>query len=121
MRHWKPKFFENSRVPVWLSKIAPIEIKAITLFCCVFARARLSRKTKRHETIHFQQFLETLVIGFIVLYYAEFLVRWIIYGFDGKRAYRMISFEQEAYDYDDDPEYLSKRRRYAWVKGLLKK
>ena len=65
MRSWKPWFFENSKIPVWLSKITPIEINAITLFFFVFSRGELSDRTKRHETIHFQQFLETAVVGFI--------------------------------------------------------
>ena len=31
MKHWKPLFIENSKIPVWLSYIAPIDIGAITL------------------------------------------------------------------------------------------
>jgi hypothetical protein len=58
MRNWKPIFVENSKIPIWLSKIAPIEIGAITLGFIVFSRGEISERTKRHETIHFQQFLE---------------------------------------------------------------
>jgi len=114
MRHWKPLFFENSKVPVWLSKITPIEINAITLFCFVFSRGKIAERTKRHETIHFQQFLETLVIGFIVIYYLDYLYRLVKYQ-DGKKAYRMICFEQEAHDNDDSEDYLERRKRYAWL------
>ena len=121
MKHWKPIFVEHSRVPVWLSKFTPININAITLFCVVCARGDLSERTKRHETIHFQQFLETFVVGFIVLYYVEYFIRWLMYGFDGRKAYRMISFEQEAHDCDEDVDYLFKRKRYSWLKGLLRK
>lgn len=118
MRSWKPWFFENSKVPIWLSKITPIEINAITLFCFVFSRGELSERTKRHETIHFQQFLETAVIGFLVIYYADYLFRLIKHR-DGKTAYRMICFEQEAHDNDDYINYLDTRKRYAWT-GLRK-
>jgi hypothetical protein len=114
MRHWKPFFYEYSKVPIWLSKFTPIEIKAITLFCFVFSRGEIAERTKRHETIHFQQFLETLVIGFIVIYYTDYLYRLVKYR-DGKKAYRMICFEQEAHDNDDFEDYLERRKRYAWL------
>ena len=114
MRSWKPLFFENSKVPVWLSKITPIEINAITLFCFVFSRGVIAERTKRHETIHFQQFLETGVIGFILIYYADYLFRLVKYR-DGKKAYRMICFEQEAHDNDDYEDYLERRKRYTWL------
>src|SRR6056300_225845 len=109
MRHWKPWFIENSKVPVWLSKIAPIEINAITLFCVVFSRGELSERTKRHETIHFQQFLETAVIGFIVIYFLDYLYKYLKHP-NGRTAYRMICFEREAHDNDDYINYLDTRK-----------
>ena len=112
-------FFENSRIPFWLSKIAPIEINAITLFCFVFSRGEISEKTRRHESIHFQQYLETGVVGFLVLYVFEFLVRLCFYR-SGRKAYRMICFEQEAHDWDDRADYLEIRKRYAWFTDLLR-
>ena len=120
MRNWSPWFYENSKVPVWLSYLSPLNINAITLFCLVYARGTLSERTKRHETIHYQQYLETLVLGFLVLYLGEFLVRWVWYKFDGKKAYRMISFEQEAHEKDDLVDYMSKRTRWSWFPYLFK-
>ena len=38
MRNWEPIFIENSKVPVWLSYLAPINIGAIALFFLVFSR-----------------------------------------------------------------------------------
>ena len=58
MKHWKPLFIENSKIPVWLSYIAPIDISAITLGPIVISRDEMSEITKRHETIHYQQYLE---------------------------------------------------------------
>ena len=74
----KPFFFENSKVPVWLSKLAPIEINAITLGPLVFSRGEISEKTKRHETIHYQQYIELLFIGFLVIYLYDYLYAAII-------------------------------------------
>lgn len=111
----KPFFFENSKVPVWLSKVAPIEINAITLGPFVFSRGEISDKTKRHETIHYQQYIELLFIGFLVIYVFDFLYAAIIKkkGFT-RNAYLAIRFEQEAWHCDDYFNYLDIRRSYAW-------
>ena len=68
MKNWKPLFIENSKIPVWLSYLAPIDIGAITLGPVVISRGEMSEQTKRHETIHFQQYLELAFVGFLVMY-----------------------------------------------------
>lgn len=111
----KPIFIENSKVPVFLSYLAPIEINAITLGFVVFARGELSDTTKRHETIHYRQYLELLFIGFLILYIYDFLYAAIIKrkGFS-REAYLSIRFEQEAWDCDEYINYLEIRKHYAW-------
>ena len=114
MRNWKPIFIENSRIPVWLSYLAPINIGAITIFFLVFSRGTMSEETKRHETIHFQQMLETLLIGFIILYYWDYLKGYIKYK-NGKIAYYSIRAEQEAYHKASAEFYFSRRKRWSWI------
>jgi hypothetical protein len=114
MRNWKPIFIENSRIPVWLSYLAPINIGAITLFFLVFSRGTMSEEIKRHETIHFQQMLETLLIGFIILYYWDYLKGYIKYK-NGKVAYYSIRAEQEAYHKASLPRCLEDRKRWRWI------
>ena len=114
MRSWKPIFIENSRIPVWLSYLAPINIGAITLFFLVFSRGTMSEETKRHETIHFQQMLETLLIGFIILYYWDYLKGYIKYK-NGKVAYYSIRAEQEAYHKAATEFYTNRRQRWRWI------
>ena len=117
MRFWKPWFIENSKIPVWLSYVAPIDIGAITLGPIVISRHEMSEVTKRHETIHYQQYLELAFIGFIILY----LVWWafnLIKGQKGDEAYMNIPFEKEAYANDDNPVYLLNRKRYAWIRYI---
>jgi len=115
MKDWKPFFIENSKVPVILSYFAPITIGAITLFFLVFSRGKISEVTKRHETIHFQQMLETGVIGFVVLYLFDYLHGLIKYK-NGAKAYRMIRAEQEAYRNELISNYPAARPRYSWIK-----
>ena len=41
MKNWKPIFIENSKIPVWLSYLAPLNIGAITIFFLVFSRGKM--------------------------------------------------------------------------------
>jgi hypothetical protein len=68
-----------------------------------------------HETIHFKQQLELLIIPFYIFYIGEFIVRFIIHR-NFKKAYKKISFEQEANNNEEDFNYLEKRKLYSWVK-----
>ena len=115
MKNWKPLFIENSSIPKILSYISPIEINAITLGPIVASRGEMSEATKRHETIHFQQFLELAFIGFIIIYYFDYLKNYLKYK-DGKIAYIHIRAEIEAYENHHDENYLKTRKRYAWLK-----
>ena len=116
MKNWKPIMIENSRIPVWLSFFAPITIGAITLGFIVFSRDEMTEQTKRHETIHFQQFLELGFIGFLVLYLWDWFMGFLKYR-NGQIAYYEIRAEREAYDNDDDENYLATRKRWQWLKG----
>ena len=120
MRNWKPKFYENSRVPVILSKVSPIEIGAISLCGFVFSRGEINETTKRHETIHFLQQCELLFIFFFLLYGIFWLIGLFTNKFDGASAYRSIPFEREAYANQKDLDYLPKTRKwFGWV-GYIK-
>ena len=115
MKNLKPIFIENSKLPVWLSKIAPIDVWAFSAGPFVVCRGELSEKTRTHETIHFFQQLEML-----------FVLQWILYGLfyvigrftkgSWKAAYYGNPFEIEAYVNDLDPEYLENRKFWAWTK-----
>jgi hypothetical protein len=131
LRNLRPIFFENSKIPVWLSKVAPLEIGAICVGPLVFARGEVTDISRRHETIHFQQTLETLVIGMILFYLFDFIRglwkyrnSWLgsnnqrghPYQSAGNKAYHQIRAEQEAYANERSPDYLSTtRRRYRWL------
>lgn len=82
-----------------------------------FWRAKRERIIN-HESIHIAQQGELLVIPFYVLYILEWFIKLFFYG---SRAYYNISFEREAYKNEYDLTYLSKRKRYAWIKLIFKK
>jgi hypothetical protein len=129
-KNWKPIFIEDSKIPVWLSKIAPLNIGAICLFIVVFSRGKMDETTRRHETIHFQQCLDTLVIGTLLLYAWDWIHGLIKYrnnwntGLSPRRraytsaankAYYRVRSEQEAYSSEHDDDYLKNRKRLRWI------
>lgn len=108
-----PWFYENHGLPRWLSRVAPIEIQAISLCGFVFSRTTLSEHTRQHETIHWIQQRELLFVGFFVLYLGWWF--WYLIRLrNGAAAYRAIPFEVEAYRFEGDPQYLEKRPVFAW-------
>ena len=68
----------------------------------------------RHERIHLKQWEELFLIGFIVLYLFFFIVELIKLK-NWNAAYRSIPFEKEAYRNQDEDDYLSTRKRMAWI------
>ncbi len=119
LRKWiskrRPWIFEKSRIPIWLSYLAPIEIFAFSFGPFVFCRDEMPTRTRTHETIHYHQQIELLFVFQWILYGAFFL-KGLICEKSGTAAYRHNPFELEAYDNDDDESYLEKRRLFSWMK-----
>tara|TARA_X000000950_G_scaffold211112_1_gene253899 strand:- start:612 stop:1016 length:405 start_codon:yes stop_codon:yes gene_type:complete len=116
MRNLEPIFIENSKVPVVLSKVAPLKIEALSFGWWVWSRREIGTVTRRHETIHFQQQLELLFLFQWILYVLFWVIGLFVYKFDGNKAYRENPFEREAYANDRKTKYLSEtRKRYAWI------
>lgn len=92
---------------------------AMTIFPFIFARKSLSEKILNHESIHGEQQKETLIVFFLLLYILEYVIKLII-TFNRNKAYKSISFEQEAYIFDKDMNYLSNRKHYNWIKYIFK-
>ena len=115
LQYTKPYFLVNNTLLKLLSKISPIEIRAITLGPIVISSEPLDDTVKRHETIHWQQYIDCGIIFFPLLYIIYWLIAMAIYR-DRKVAYFMIPFEQEAYTKEGKVYYLLNRKRYAWWK-----
>lgn len=131
------------------NKIIPFSgYVAMSIFPFIFVRKDASRITTNvitHEKIHSRQQAETMAIVTIMVltlllfdlislwwllsipatYYAlyglEYAVRFVMYGFSRKMAYRNISFEQEAYINEADPTYPSRREAFASWKYIFRK
>ena len=110
----------------------------------------LSSRTKYHEAVHVEQYQTLFTAGLalaigimftcfafdrygwwmlaliaipLLLYYAwygiEYLIRLIMYR-DADKAYRMIAFEQEAYDLENEYKKPCTERMYASSFSFLK-
>lgn len=95
--------------------------KAINICGILFVRGKANMKDTdiNHEAIHSKQIFEMLII----LYYIWYLIEWLIRVFFSKdrfthQAYKNISFEQEAYNNQNNLDYLKQRKHYAWFKYL---
>jgi len=89
----------------------PKGYRGLTVFPFVFLRARTDRDFSvlvNHEKIHLRQQLELLVLPFFAWYFIEYLFRLVQYG-NHNKAYRNICFEREAYQNEEDLDYLKKR------------
>ena len=82
-------------------------------------KSRYGEVTDNHERIHGEQQKELLVLPFLLWYGVEWLVGLIRYR-NASKAYRNISFEQEAYINQYDLKYLKGRRRFSWIKYAFK-
>jgi hypothetical protein len=126
----KPIVINNSNIPVFLSKFAPIDIWAVTIWPFIICRGVMDEHTVNHESIHIEQGNDLLVVGMWFVYYWDYLHGFIKYRKDlsgtsphgrayksaGEKAYYRIRAEQEAYENDNDLSYLSNRKRREWLK-----
>lgn len=122
MKKWikrlKPWMFENSKVPVWLSYISPIEIGAISFGPFVWSRGVMDDRLRRHETIHFHQQLECLFIFQWILYASFWAYGVVKHRGNGALAYYEIPFEKEAYSCQYNEKYLENRPFFAWTRYI---
>lgn len=70
-----------------------------------------------HERIHLKQQLELLILPFYFLYLLEWTLRYLYY-MDSYKAYQNISFEREAYNNEDNLNYLEERRPFSFIKYI---
>lgn len=92
--------------------------RTINLFGVLFTKNnKLSKRTINHESIHTAQMKELLYIPFYIWYAIEYLFTRFSNSTQNK-AYRDISFEEEAYNNEGKPYYLKIRKPYSWFKYL---
>ena len=99
---------------------------AINLFGTLFVRQEkgkpepyVSPRTINHESIHTEQMKELGYIFFYIWYFIEWLLEVLLPPYD--KAYSDISFEEEAFNNENNLNYLKSRKRYNWIKFVFNK
>ena len=105
----------NSRVPKLFSLV--INVYAITLWPFIFIRDEGNLRIINHESIHLKQQKELLIVLFYILYGMFWLYHFIKLR-NKVAAYYAIPFEKEAYENDNNLDYLKNRKFYSWVNYL---
>lgn len=97
----------------------PKGYSAINLFTFVFTKDEkcLSKTLLYHEQIHSKQIKELFFIFFYVFYFVEFFIKLLVFR-NWDKAYRNVSFEKEAYENQNNFNYMQSRKRFAWIKYL---
>ena len=90
---------------------------AINLFGILFVRkdSVINDKIINHEEIHTAQMKEMLYIFYYIWYLIEWFIKLVLYC-NNEFAYRNISFEQEAYEHENNMDYLKNRKHFYWMK-----
>ena len=73
----------------------------------------LTQTDYNHEGDHLVQQRETYIIGFYLWYALEFIFKFLA-TWNWNRAYRSVSFEQEAYGFENCDNWLQLRQRCHW-------
>jgi len=93
-----------------------IPVGAITLCPFIICRDKSDKVMLNHESIHVKQQLELLVIPFFIIYVLNWAYNLIKFKGDTETAYRELIFEKEAYDNEENVEYLSTRQKWSCFK-----
>ncbi|MDQ3050978.1 MAG: hypothetical protein M3Q95_08850 [Bacteroidota bacterium] len=97
-----------------------LRVRGMAIYPFILLKHKTARADKvliNHERIHLRQQLELLFLPFYLFYFINYLYN-LITTFDHQTAYRNIIFEQEAYDHEQDGEYLKKRRLFGFLDYL---
>ena len=113
------------------NNILPLKgYKAMTVGPFIFVKKGtvLSEQDINHESIHWEQYKETFIIGFFLIYLIEFILKFISPSLtinekkQGRsywnRVYHSLSMERESYENQDNPNYLKNRQHYTWIKYI---
>lgn len=93
-------------------------IIGMTIFPFIFMRKdSVNPVVINHESIHIRQQLETLIIGFYLMYLLFWIWNTITPIIPGGSYYR-IPFEKEAYSNENNQNYLKTRKPFAWFKYI---
>jgi hypothetical protein len=106
----------------WSLTVSKLPANAMALYPFMLFRSKdlmADAVIINHESIHFRQQQELLILPFYIFYVLHYLVNLLKFR-NRRKAYFHICFEQEAYAHDADFSYLKNRKPYAWLRTFNK-
>lgn len=124
------------------NKLIPFgDYDSINLFGILFTKTNMDKIDINHESIHTEQIIDCIVIGIIIVSILKLIFGisglwvllspitfYILYGleyicirlFHKKQndAYHDVSFEEEAYNNQEDLDYTKYREMFTWIKYI---
>ena len=98
--------------------LIPKGFVGITLFPFIFLKKKDLKDDKvlvNHEKIHLKQQAELLLIFFYIFYSLEWILKFLRHK-NGYLAYKNLSFEREAYQNENNFNYIKNRKFWAFIK-----
>lgn len=104
------------------------------------SKEEMTQSTRNHECTHARQWVECMLASGVIIwalvlfanisawwftlaflsFYILYVLEWFIkLPFYGRKAYRNISFEREAYASQNDNNYLENGDYFEWVKYII--
>jgi len=105
---------------VIIPKLLGKSFNAITIYPFIILKNKSLKYDSillNHELIHIKQQKELYWIFFFVWYFIEYVIK-LIYFKNSYDAYKNISFEREAYSNELNPDYLTNRKKFNFLKYL---
>lgn len=106
---------------IFVSKyIVPRGFIGITLFPFIVLKQKGLKQNLlliNHEKIHLKQQLELLIVFFYIFYGLEWFIKLFKYK-NARIAYQNISFEREAYQNENNLNYIKTRKIWTFLNYL---
>jgi len=113
-------FVKNCIMLIIFPQLIAKSFCAVTIYPFVFLKNEQSKRDYvllNHEYIHLRQQKELFWLVFFIWYGLEYLVKLLYYR-NAYLAYKNISFEREAYYYENDLDYLKNRTAFSFMKFI---
>ncbi|WP_195579108.1 hypothetical protein [Bacteroides intestinalis] len=136
------KVFYDSPVAKVLLYLSSCETITLGPFVCSkLSKSEMRQRVRNHECTHARQWIEIVlmtgaiiwllmllfnlstlwlifsVLAFYLWYGIEWFIRFVA-TLDVKKAYKAVSFEREAYENQEDSNYLENSHYFAWMRYL---
>ncbi len=99
------------------SRVFGFSCGAFTVFPFIFVRDKEILNNKEyinHERIHLYQYMETLIVGLVIIALCEYIYARIFLKMKALDAYYFMSHEQEAHQNDTNIDYLKHRKIFSY-------